>query len=90
MNLKIRYIIPVLILLGSGIPGFGQQAKKNDVLVLFTDNVTHEHGYKNSKGEIAIPSGKYMFCFTDTFKTYAIVTIPKKGFVAIDRKENIL
>lgn len=29
-------------------------------------------------------------CFTDTFNTYAIVLKPSIGFVAIDRKENVL
>ncbi|OOQ58943.1 hypothetical protein BC343_09460 [Mucilaginibacter pedocola] len=34
--------------------------------------------------------GKYLMCFTDTFKAYAIASKPKEGFVAIDRKENVL
>ena len=42
------------------------------------------------RGEIIIPLGKYAICFTDTFRTYAIVLKSHKGFVAIDRQENIL
>lgn len=64
--------------------------KKNDYLVSFNDTIKDEYGYKNSNGEIVIPAGKYMMCFTDTFKTYAIVVKPKSGFIAIDRQENVL
>src|SRR5690349_1814153 len=69
---------------------FAQKKANNDILVLHDDTVNNGHGYKNLHGEIIIPAGKYSFCFTDTFRTYAIVTSPKMGFVAIDRKENIL
>jgi len=69
---------------------FAQKKANNDILVLYDDTVNNGHGYKNLHGEIIIPAGKYSFCFTDTFRTYAIVTSPKMGFVAIDRKENIL
>lgn len=50
-------------------------------------------GYKNSKGQIVIPIGKYSQCFTDTFKTYAIVMDKKltdSKIVAIDRNEHII
>lgn len=75
MILKIPYIIPVMILLGSYLTSFGQQPKKNDALILFEDKVTNEYGYKDSKGDIAIPPGKYLFCYTETFKTHAIVAV---------------
>jgi hypothetical protein len=58
--------------------------------VSYIDSVNDGYGYKNLYGDIIIPAGKYSFCFTDTFRTYAIVSLPPKGFVAIDRKENIL
>lgn len=50
-------------------------------------------GYKNLKGEIIIPIGKYNYCFTDTFKNSAFVYDSKltdSKIVAIDRNENIL
>lgn len=68
----------------------GQTTTDKDILIAFVDTVKDEYGYKDLKGDIIIPLGKYSFCFTDTFKTYAIVAIPHKGFVAIDRQENIL
>lgn len=64
--------------------------KNNDYLIFFTDSITENQGYKNTKGEIVIPAGKYSKCFTDTFKTYAIVVKPNAGFIAIDRQENVL
>lgn len=59
-------------------------------LLSFNDTLTDGYGYKNQKGEVIIPAGKYARCFTDTFKTYAIVAKPNSGFIAIDRQENIL
>jgi hypothetical protein len=49
-------------------------------------------GYRNIKGEIVIPKGKYTYCFTDTFKNFAFVSDDKltnSKVVAIDRNENI-
>jgi WG containing repeat len=84
------HIILAIILLSRGLTSFGQQAKENDALISFTDTAKDECGYKNLKGEIIVPLGKYSMCFTDTFRTYAIVAYPQKGFVAIDRQENIM
>jgi hypothetical protein len=67
-----------------------QGAKTNDYLLSFSDTITNGYGYKDQKGTIVIPQGKYLFCFTDTFKTYAIVIKPNAGFVAIDRHEQVL
>ena len=69
---------------------FGQKTDANKIWVSYIDSVNDGYGYKNLYGDIIIPAGKYSFCFTDTFRTYAIVSLPPKGFVAIDRKENIL
>lgn len=60
---------------------------KADYLLLYTDEVTGESGYKNQAGEIVIPLGKYEMCFTDTMRSYAIVFFGN-AFKAIDRKEN--
>jgi hypothetical protein len=54
------------------------------------DTISNDYGYKNIKGEIIIPLGKYSICFTDTFRIYAIVIKPPVGFVAIDRQEKVL
>ena len=69
---------------------FRQKKAGQDILISFTDTSNDTYGYKNLKGDIVISAGTYSFCFTDTFSTYAIVALPRKGFVAIDRKENIL
>ena len=69
---------------------YGQTCKTNGYLVSFTDSATGKHGYKNKDGDIVITPGRYSFCFTDTFRTFAIVAKPHFGFVAIDRHENVL
>ena len=68
-----------------------------DYLVSFSDDSVFSPGtscgYKNLKGEIIIPKGKYSYCFTDTFKNFAFVSDEKltnSKVVAIDRNENIL
>ncbi len=85
----IVYII-VLWLFIFGLTGCGPKIRNNDYLVSFNDTIQDEWGYKNQNGDIVIPSGKYLRCFTDTFKTYAIVVKPNSGFIAIDRQENVL
>ena len=61
-----------------------------DFLILFVDSTDDKCGYKNLQGDVIIPLGKYNMCFTDTFKSYAIVTSLDHGMIAIDRKENTL
>jgi hypothetical protein len=78
------------------------QQQKSDII---KSNITEENhddylirihsphsnfGYGNLKGKVVIPFGKYISCFTDTFRTFAIVCHPKMGFVAIDRNEKVL
>jgi len=82
--------ILVLLLLFISLTSCGPMVKNNDYLVSFADTITGESGYKNQNGEIEIASGKYTVCFTDTFRTYAIVAKPEVGFVAIDRQEHVL
>lgn len=78
------------ILFFIGIMSCGTTKKYNEYLVSFNDTIKNEYGYKNQNGEIVIPLGKYARCFTDTFKTYAIVVKPNSGFLAIDRQEKVL
>jgi len=49
-----------------------------------------EYAYVDGNGKIKIPFGRYSICYTDTFKTFAIVIHKKKGFVAINKKEKVL
>ncbi|MBL7994374.1 WG repeat-containing protein [bacterium] len=62
----------------------------DDYLLSFTDESTDQYGYRDAKGRAVISLGKYTMCFTDTFRTYAIVLKEHSGFVAIDRQENVL
>lgn len=76
---------------------FNADSIHTDYLVSFSDDSLFSPGtscgYKNSKGEIIIPKGKYSYCFTDTFKNFAFVyddKLTNSKVVAIDRNENIL
>jgi hypothetical protein len=60
-----------------------------DYLLRFGNDSTGGYGYKNANGAIVIASRKYLMCFTDTFKTYAIVATDG-GYIGIDRQENVL
>jgi hypothetical protein len=68
----------------------GQKKTTPDLLISFFDSTNHTYGFKSLHGKVVIPAGKYDLCFTDTFRTYAIVLLPHVGFVGIDRKEEIL
>jgi len=76
---------------------FNMDSVYTDYLVSFSDDSDSSngtsYGYRNLKGEIIIPIGKYNHCFTDTFKNFAFVFDDKlthSKVVAIDRNENIL
>jgi hypothetical protein len=92
MTKTIRTIktIGLLLFITVGQITFGQPHNSKDYLVRLADSIKDEYGYRNLSGDTIIPLGKYGICFTDTFKTYAIVVKPHTGFVAIDRQENIL
>lgn len=64
--------------------------ENGDYLVKACNTSSGNCGYVNLEGDTIISPGKYAICFTDTFRTYAIVSGPGKDFLAIDRKENIL
>ena len=63
---------------------------KNDYLIKVTDSATGKAGYINRKGDTVISLGKYDYCFTDTFKNYALVTQTKSGIIGINRNEALL
>jgi len=90
MNIPRYGLCMLLLICSAGSSLFAQKVKNQDYLVSFSDTATDTYGYKNQLGDTVIKAGKYSFCFTDTFRTFAIVAIPENGFVAIDRKENIL
>jgi len=47
-------------------------------------------GYISTDGDTIISLGKYLYCHTDTFKFYAIVTTFDGKLIAIDRVDNKL
>lgn len=75
-----------IMLLFSASAFFAQQ--NSDYLLLVVGEEAAK--YVDKDGKTVIPEGKYMMCFTDTFRTKALVLHKKEGFVAIDRKENIV
>lgn len=58
--------------------------------LLITINKKEQCGYKDSKGKMVVPYGKYEYCFTDTFQHFAFVADKDSGIVAIDRKGKVL
>ncbi|MBS1667765.1 MAG: WG repeat-containing protein [Bacteroidetes bacterium] len=87
MRLQINLL---LFLLLYSLTIFGQSNKSNDYLLSFIDTTKNKCGYLNQNGDTVIRADNYSFCFTDTFRTYAIVVGKNLGFVAIDRQKNIL
>jgi hypothetical protein len=65
-------------------------AQDEDFLLISLDTITGECGYVDSKGQFIIPIRKYPICLTDTFKTFAVVYKSNRGFVGINRKEEVL
>ncbi|OWY22002.1 WG repeat-containing protein [Sphingobacteriales bacterium UPWRP_1] len=46
--------------------------------------------YLNAKGDTMIAAGKYTTAFTDTFRSFAIVYQPERGFLGINKKGQTL
>jgi hypothetical protein len=72
---------------------------KNDTLFYFREDVKEGYGagtscgYINKNGDTIIPMNKYTKCFTDTFRTYAIVyddKIDSNNIVGINRNGEII
>jgi hypothetical protein len=76
------------LLLFAVVPSFGQSTK--GYLRLVKDTANDDCGYINAKGDIVIPFGKYITCYTTKFYDFAIVRTQDTKTVGIDRKENIL
>jgi hypothetical protein len=79
-----------ILLLAFCISGCNQPTKQNDYLIKVCDPISDRCGYVNQKGDTVIATGKYSYCFTDTFIYYAFVVKGDSGIVAIDRQENVL
>ncbi len=60
-----------------------------DYLLLRQDK-NDRYCYINSKGDTVIAPGKYLMCYTDTFRNFAIVEKPYTGFIGINRDEKVL
>ncbi|MBL7826194.1 MAG: WG repeat-containing protein [Saprospiraceae bacterium] len=63
-----------------------QKSAKNDALYMYEDPSGASCGYKNAKGQVVIPAGKYAACFTDTLYHYAFVFESEVGMIAIDKR----
>ena len=70
--------------------GCKPSASTDDYLLRFTHPVSDDCGYRNRQGDTIIQPGIYPVCFTDTFRTYALVAHARRGLVAIDRKQTVL
>lgn len=63
---------------------------QNDYLLVVWDTVYYNCGYVDGSGEYVIPKGKYSVCLTDTFRNFAVVYKSNRGFVGINRDEELL
>jgi hypothetical protein len=63
---------------------------KHNSLHRIIDTTKDEYGYINYQGDTVIPMGKYLFCFTEKFDNFAIVSTYHDGIIGIDRNEKIL
>lgn len=86
---SLRYPLFVVLLLSSFVR-CGHSQTTDDYLLRFTNPAGDEPGYRNGRGDTTIRPGTYLVCFTDTFRTYALVAHPRRGLVAIDRQQTVL
>jgi len=63
--------------------------KQDEYLIKIEAENSGQQGYINTKGDTLITLGKYDYCFTDTFRTFAIVA-STDGLIGINRKEETL
>lgn len=80
-----KYLVFVMLILTGCI-----HSHVPNYLLRISDSTKDTYGYKNLKGDTVIKLGKYGMCWTDTFKTYAIVLKEHRGLIAIDRAEKEL
>jgi len=85
-----RHAILILFLAFIYSTGIGQKSKEKAPLILVSDSLTGECGYRTEAGKIVVPMGKYSACITDTFWNFAIIIDSGKGLIAIDRQFRVL
>ena len=68
----------------------GKKQAEKDSFWLRVETDEGLQGYISPAGDTVIEFGKYNHCFTDTFRTYAIVASEKKGLIGINRAEKQL
>jgi hypothetical protein len=74
-----------------GLTTVGQTPGADGYLIRVTDSAADRYGYRDQAGNMIIPFGQYPGCYTDTFRSYAIVMLKaEKGFFGIDRREKVL
>lgn len=88
--LKPFNFIFVVVALVASLTSAGQPRKDTSLLFRMFDSAGNACGYRNGAGRIVIPFGRHSYCFTDTFRKYALVIDSGKGIVGIDRQENVL
>lgn len=88
-----KILIPILLLLTLG-QSCTPSSQKADYLLLRHDTINDKYGYVNQQGDTVIRFGKYSYCFTDTFRTFAIVQkfFPESAadYFAIDRNDKTM
>ncbi len=87
-----KTILLLLLLIKLALPQIEQlsQEYSNNYWFLIQSEDGNSFAYINSNGDTVIPFNRYQICYTDTFKTGAIVFQDSIGLVAIDKKENVL
>jgi WG containing repeat len=70
---------------------FGQTCvAQDDYWLRVADEKTDTYGYVDRAGDVKIPLDKYLTCYTDTFRNFAIVSVRNFGFAGINRSEKVL
>ncbi len=67
-----------------------KRLQKEDYLLRFSSADESAFGYISTNGDTVIPVGMYTWCFTDTFRTMAIVAKSPAQIIAIDREQREL
>lgn len=66
------------------------QSDRDETWLLITSSQKDSYGYVNQAGDTVISFETYDVCYTDTFRRGAIVYKVGIGFIAIDKKQNVL
>jgi len=88
--MKLLTIITCLFICSTSFAQDKDTLRDNDYLLVVWDTVYYNCGYVDQTGDYVIPKGKYSVCLTDTFRNFAVVYKSNRGFVGIDRQEEML